>query len=150
MRFQKRFFQDCSGTTTASSGACIDLATQDTGLFSIYKEYEATNTDLFTREVEVTEAIKTVADTMKLLKCPQMPTASYSVEKDVGYIDTETLYMKLSELSPYYVSPDIITELANVLFQIGQNAESENVKDSAKVIKGRTENITNILRPYRV
>jgi hypothetical protein len=148
MRFQKRFFQDCSGTTGASTGPCKDLATQDEGLFSIYTEYEATNTDLFSREIEVLEAIEVVTNTMKLLNCPNPKTLAYSVDKDVGYIDTETLFMKLSELSPYYISPDIIQSLSSAITDTITSSGAGDLKGAVDVIRSRTGAIKSMAAPY--
>jgi hypothetical protein len=148
MRFQKRFFQDCSGTTGASTGPCKDLVTQDEGLFSIYTEYEATNTDLFSREIEVLEAIEVVTNTMKLLKCPNPKTLAYSVDKDIGYIDTETLFMKLSELSPYYVSPDIIRSLSSAITDTITSSGAGDLNGAIDIIRSRTGAIKSMAAPY--
>jgi hypothetical protein len=150
LRFQKRFFQDCSGTTSATRGPCLDLATQDEGLFSLYTEYELTNTDLFTREIEVLEAIEVVTNTMKLLKCPNPRALSYSVEKDIGYIDTETLFMKLSELSPYYISPDVIRSLSGIVTDMISSSGAGDLDGSVGVIKSRTGAIKAMAGPYGV
>ncbi len=149
MRFQKRFYQDCSGTTSDTPGSCYDLATQDDNLFSVHAEYEATNLDLFSREIEVKESLKTVKDTMKLLKCSEIPSVEYSVEKDIGYIDTTDLFMKLSELSPYYVSPDVIRKLSEIMLSDSDAGDLAVLEDTIKMIDKRKDIIVGMLQKYR-
>lgn len=93
---------------------CITLATQDDKLFPLLAEYNAVNDELFTQEADVIEELKVVSDTYKFLSCGGA-ALGFDAEKEVGYIDTEALRIKLEKISPYYLSPAALTYVANYL-----------------------------------
>jgi hypothetical protein len=130
---------------------CRELATRDENLFPLFAEYEQMNTELFTYEVDLKEAVKIVNQTYDLLKCP-LPAGGklrYEVEKDVGYIDTETLRMRVSELSPYYISPVIIGYLTQLLTNDGQISQPAlEAKEKIGVVAERVKDIKGMISSY--
>lgn len=109
------------------SAACIGLATQDSELVKAVPWYEGVNTEIFTKEVEIRENINVLNQILEILDCPTIldkPTLDAATGKTtdpknlrarLGYMDTPLLRMKLSEMSPYYLSPDVLEFLTRYL-----------------------------------
>ena len=121
LQFQKQYLSVCS--TTPPSQACVDLASQEPILFPLLAIFGKLNTNIFTTEIEIQENINVLNDTFKLLKCSG-GDVSVDIEKDVGTVDTLLLQEKLQILSPYYISPDTLRYVTNILITPEQVDES--------------------------
>ena len=115
MKFQNQFLDICSKEPT--SPACIDLASKEPILFPLLATYDAVNSSLYEKEIDIQESLLTVEDTFKLLNCSNPTPLTYNVDQDPGTIDTETLRDKLQTLSPYYLSPATLQYITDFLIK---------------------------------
>lgn len=111
MAFQKKYTRDCDVNLTED---CKRLASQEEAIFPLLPQYDTVNETLYEKEVEITETIEILDDVAKLMEC-SIPATSFSVDDDVGTLDTDALKEKLEQLSPYYLSPGTLQYVSRYL-----------------------------------
>lgn len=112
--FQKRFQAAC---TNALSDQCKQLASQEPILFPLLAEFEGVSSTGYEKEEDINEVLGTFGALYSLLGCTNVSGTkfTFSADEDVGTIDAESLRMKLQTLSPYYVSPDTMKYITDLL-----------------------------------
>jgi len=113
MRLQKEYAAACSKNMTPE---CIKLASQDTTVFPLLDDYDQVNEKAFEDEDDIKDILGTIKTAFSLLGCDTTTTTmDYGAEKDIGFVDTESLREKLGELSPYYISPANLQYISSTL-----------------------------------
>jgi len=124
--FQQDVYSKCSRTL---SDACIGLARQDEDLVTTVPWYEGVNTEIFNRQIDLTENVKVLNEVIKFIGCDaevmlqdeELDTNTGKItdpkdlSKRLGLMNTPALRMRLSEMSPYYLSPDVLQYLTQYL-----------------------------------
>lgn len=124
MRFQRSVTDYCL-QNLETNPACKVLASVDK-----YALKEMPDLDIFYYNVlygsyDIQNLLSRLNYYAKVVQCPA-PTVSnratfdasdnlFSVSRDVGVVDTETLFLELQKLSPYYLSPDVISYILRFL-----------------------------------
>jgi len=93
------------------SDACKNLASQDGPLFSLLSQYNTSQYDLYSGQIDISDNIQTIRDVYTILNCPRKPDMSMPTGDELGTIDTTALTIKLQSFSPYYLSPDILQNI---------------------------------------
>lgn len=119
----------CTNQGEKPSAACIALASMDEKLFPLLSQFTSMNTDLLDNSQTIQEVINILLRAYSGMGC-SMPTGTGSYTSSMPSIDTVfssdylssvqiadtyTLNSKLQELSPYYVSPNIINFISQSL-----------------------------------
>jgi hypothetical protein len=135
--YQNTLTNTCKGQLTAD---CISLASQDGPIFSLLAKYNATSSDLYSNEYDISNNLQTVIDTYNILKCPVDPAMVLPTDTSIGNIDTAVLTSKLQTFSPYYISPD---KMKNI---VGSIIPANNVSDKIQYSSDQLVNIGNIVQ----
>lgn len=93
------------------SDACKNLASQDGPLFSLLSQYNTSQYDLYSGQIDISDNIQTIRDVYTILNCPNQADMGMPTGEELGTIDTTALTMKLQNFSPYYLSPDILQNI---------------------------------------
>jgi len=111
-------------TTKNTSPECINLATPDKHI-NTYANLSGTNLlelarlKLLTLDTTLTEELAKLNDTADIVGCTPNYMAieqkSFSTERDIGYLATNTLRDSLRQLSPYYIDQSILSVLMSYL-----------------------------------
>jgi hypothetical protein len=117
--YQNQFAKACDINL---SDDCKTLATQDRLLYDQLATMDITNYNLFNNNLQIQDQIDAVNYMIRLLNCQgSVPTfGSFSIIDNIGYIDTPRLKRKLEEISPYYISPDVVQYLSKLLTESPQ------------------------------
>ena len=87
-------------------------------MFALLSQFDEASTTGYEKEEDINDLLSTIAEINKLLGCSPNPSGSkftFSMDTDAGEVDTETLRMKLQTLSPYYISPDTMKYITDLL-----------------------------------
>lgn len=156
MVFQYRHTDACTTLITLANptglqlekkDACIRIASQDQLLYNtIIPAYDLTNKTLYDQEDAINEMLDTINDTITLLKCRGATDISgditFSVDDDVGTIDTDELKETLNILSPYYISGATLAYITTYL--VGNGLLDSALYSSTDIFKnvwGTTQSI---------
>ena len=93
------------------SDACKNLASQDGPLFSLLSQYNTSQYDLYSGQIDISDNIQTIRDVYTILNCPAKADMGMPTGEELGTIDTTALTVKLQSFSPYYLSPDILQNI---------------------------------------
>jgi hypothetical protein len=113
MKYQYQFRELCSQDPISDS--CKDLASLDPNIFETLGPYDATNKLLYEKEIDIQDSLDAINSVMKGVGCPITDLSGFTVEKDIGIIDSEMLKLKMEELSPYYIAPVVLQYLTKLL-----------------------------------
>jgi hypothetical protein len=139
MAYQLKYKAACTNPT---SPACMSLASQEGPLFSLLAQYTTVNNSLFSKEYDLSNNIQTLQETYNILNCKNPnPKATFQVDKS-GYIDTPTLLMKLQDLSPYYLSPDILNYITESI--VSANDARATIAQTSNLYINMASTINNI------
>ena len=112
----------CTNQGGTPSAACIALASMDEKLFPLLSQFTSMNTNLIDNAENIQQVINVLLRAYSGMAC-RVPTGTGSYDSSMPSIDTVfsseylssvqvadtyTLKTQLQELSPYYVSPNII------------------------------------------
>jgi hypothetical protein len=109
INFQTAYQSKC--LQTPMSDACKNLASQDGPLFSLLAQYNTSQYDLYSGQVDISDNIQTIRDVYTILNCPKKADMAMPTGNELGTIDTTALTVKLQSFSPYYLSPDILQNI---------------------------------------
>lgn len=145
--FQNKFLQACKATTPPNE-PCIQLASQEPILFPLLASYEGAQASAYDAEGDLNDSLQAVGETYKILGCAPGKDIRFNFDsdRDLGQIDAEALRIKLQTLSPYYLSPDTLKYITDILINSDDVDNSlmntsdilANVNLSVKNIKGIT------------
>jgi hypothetical protein len=139
MAYQLKHKRACTNPT---SPACMSLASQEGPLFSLLAQYNTVNHSLFSKEYDLSNNIQMLQETYYILDCKNPnPKATFQVDTS-GYIDTTTLLMKLQDLSPYYLSPDILDYITENI--ISANDAKAAIAQTSNLYINMASTINNI------
>ena len=109
IKFQTSYQSVC--LQTPMSDACKNLASQDGPLFSLLAQYNTSQYDLYSGQIDISDNLQTISDVYTILKCTRPADMSMPTGNELGTIDTTVLTAKLQSFSPYYLSPDILQNI---------------------------------------
>jgi hypothetical protein len=109
INFQTAYQSKCLQRPTSED--CKNLASQDGPLFSLLSQYNTSQYDLYSGQVDISDNIQTISDVYTILNCPKMADMAMPTGEELGMIDTTALTVKLQSFSPYYLSPDILQNI---------------------------------------
>ena len=156
-----------TGSATGSmSPECIKLASQDDTIIDpdtgLVNPYSAVNSTVLTKGATLQDQINSILQAYNVMNCPVpspgdmsatygslTPTFTTLLSADylssLGLIDTASLTYKLQELSPYYISPNVINFISRQLVAGNEyNAQLNTTDDLVKDISKVTDNILSI------
>lgn len=133
MRFQRTLTAICQGNLSQS---CRDLASVDSTLYPLLALYDSVGLTQAEQEGRLQDAVATINDVVRILKCPETAAVSYNQE-DFPFIDSEELRLKLEEVSPYFLSPASLKFISDRLF----DGEQVKFADSAREIGNELGNV---------
>jgi hypothetical protein len=141
--FQKRFQEACANVL---SDPCKQLASQEPILFPLLAEFEGVSSTSYEKEEDINEVLGTIGKLYTIMGCKNLSGAkfSFSVDEDVGMIDAETLRMKLQTLSPYYISPDTMKYITDLL--ISPDDVQEDLMKTSDIFAKITTSVNGIKR----
>lgn len=116
MIYQKKYTNYCLNNLETNQG-CKVLASTDK-----YPLYQLPDLDIFYYNIlygsyDIQNLLNRLNYYSDLIQCPRDPITFVtkdvsdnilSVSRDIGVIDTTSLFLELQKLSPYYLSPDVI------------------------------------------
>jgi len=154
----KNFQQNsvCTNQGSSPSAACIKLASQDETLFPILHNYDAANLSLQTNGLTIQSMLNLVIQSYKGLGCTLTPVSgsgptiasvfSQTYINDVGEINVQSLSEKLQEISPYYVSPNLIQYITRQLIAGGEfKSQLETTSDYINNMSKTTHAIVSLV-----
>jgi hypothetical protein len=109
INFQNAYQSTC--LQKPMSDACKNLASQDGPLFSLLTQYNTSQYDLYSNQIDISDNIQTIRDVYTLLSCTREADMGMPTGNELGTIDTTLLTAKLQTFSPYYLSPDILQNI---------------------------------------
>lgn len=134
----------CTNQGPIPSADCIKLATRDETLFPLIPSFDDININILKSGQDIQDTIDILVQAYKGIGCRFLSPGSgssgskaplsidtvFSTEyiDSLETIDTYSLNQKLQELSPYYVSPNIINYISGKL--IGTSEFNANLTDS--------------------
>jgi hypothetical protein len=150
----------CMNQGATPSVACIRLATQDETLFPLLRQYNTANMSLATNGKVIQDSLDTILQAYKGMKCGRTypgglttPPSGLSITTlfsaeyldNIGTVDTESLSMKLEQLSPYYISSNIINIITRQLMAgTAYKAELQSTVDYVRNMSKTTNNIISL------
>jgi hypothetical protein len=130
MEYQEQLKAQCKRNL---SDACKKLAELDESILPLMPEFEKTNDELILQSVNLTEQYTIVNQLREVMQCPRENAAwpaepsgpsgplgfnpDLTFSRNLGIIDTETLRLKLAELSPYYISPAVLNYVTEYMLK---------------------------------
>lgn len=136
MNYQVMLKTQCNPKSLST--ACINLATQTKKMFPLPGKYDDMNASLFTKEVDLSSNLYTINTVYSLLRCD--PADSLKFDATMVGVDTSTLLSKVRQLSPYYISPDIIQFITKSIIS------GDSVNTTLQTTSDRLINITKLLQ----
>ena len=147
----------CKTQGSLPSEDCIKLATVDEKLFPLLPRFDAMNVNILADGGAIQDMINTLVQAYMGMGCTRStggsapPDGTPSIDSifsetyidSLGTIDTDFLYEKLQELSPYYVSPNIINYISGKL--IGTSEFNAGLSDSLDYLKDMNKVTNNIV-----
>jgi len=144
----------CSNQGATPSAACVKLATMDEKLFPLLPAFDAMNVELLRDGQGIQDTIDTLLQAYLGMGCRGMrpdtsgggntlsidTVFSSSYLDSLPIVDTDYLNTKLQELSPYYVSPNIINYISGKI--IGTSEFNDGITNSIDYIKDMSK-VTN-------
>jgi hypothetical protein len=109
INFQNAYQSKC--LQKPMSDDCKNLASQNGPLFSLLTQYNTSQYDLYSNQIDIADNIQTISDVYTLLNCPMEADMRMPTGNELGTIDATTLTIKLQSFSPYYLSPDILQNI---------------------------------------
>lgn len=146
LQAQKNNLAACTANLSTN---CTQLAGMDNLLYKSIPPFISTNDTIFTSEYNIEQQLQAVNDTLTLVGC-SIPLvgpgslSSFTVIKNTGYIDTPRLQRAMLQLSPYYISPDVLQYISRLLtdtpasianFQ-SASANSASITNNIQTING--------------
>lgn len=150
----------CTNQGATPSAACITLATMDESIFPLLPQFDAINERLMSNGQDIQDIIDTLVQAFMGMGCTRERTATANnvVDESVpsietvfsseyldslATIDTDTLSETLQELSPYYVSPNIVNYISGRL--IGTTEFNSSLTTSIDYIKDMNKTTNSII-----
>lgn len=155
MEYQEQLKAQCKRN---ESDACRQLAQLDESILPLMPEFEKTNDELILQSMNLTENYTAVNAIREIMQCPR-ENASWPAEPsgpsgplgfnpdltfshNLGLIDTEILRLKLSELSPYYISPAVLNYVTEyMLKQDEMEAKVNTTRELVTEMKATSDQI---------
>jgi len=120
------------------STACISLANQEPPVFSLLAKFDNVNNTMASSGfLDLSDNINTINAVYTRMGCKG--AALKFSPNDIGIIDTQTLIMKLNQMSPYYLSPDTLQYITSSIIS------SEEMDKSLMTNADKLANITNVI-----
>jgi hypothetical protein len=151
MTYQNKYTDSCINNLTAE---CIKLASVDAGVFAALPDIDIFYQNLLIGGYDLDALLQQLNFYSKLLNCPRVPdsNATFDVsdteidmDRDIGVIDTVGLSYELENLSPYYLSPDVVQFLLR--FLISQE-QLKNLRFTSADYVNQSSSIMNTIKPY--
>ena len=145
----------CMNQGATPSAACIQLASMDEKLFPLLPKFDAMNLKLLTSGQDIQAIIDTLVQAYLGMGCTRgsgsgsgSPLSidtvfSSAYLESLPTVDTDTLNTKLQELSPYYVSPNIINFISRKL--VGTSEFSADLSTSLDYLKDMNKVVNSIV-----
>jgi len=141
----------CTNQGATPSAACVQLASMDEKLFPLLPTFDAMNKKLLTNGQDIQSIVDLLLQAYMGMGCI-MPTLGSSAGPNINTVfsdtyldslptaDTDFLSSKLQELSPYYVSPNIINYISKSL--IGTSDFNSDLSEPLDYLKDMNK-VTN-------
>ena len=135
LAYQTTNLDACKGS---QSPACIKLASQEPPVFSLLAKFDNVNNVMASSGFyDLSNNIDVINTAYTRMGCSGSPL-KFS-PNDTGIIDTQTLLIKLNQMSPYYLSPDTLQYITSSIISSGDTNRSL-MTDSDKLA-----NISNVI-----
>jgi hypothetical protein len=144
MKYQYQFRNRCDVNPVPET--CKGLASLDPNLFETLGPYDATNKTLFEQEIELQDNLDALNLTIGVVGCPNNTDLSgIAVDRDIGVLDSESLKIRLEELSPYYIAPVVLQYITNLLVGGAEiDAAAQTTLTNIKVVSTNIQGIRSI------
>lgn len=123
--YQYEVAPNCTRNLTNS---CMQLARSDEYIYPIIPGMQATNASVIYSESDIKAEIVKLQNYAQLRSCPTPGLLDYTASRSVGYTDPATLMENLKRISPYYISPVVLSNLSDILLgkMIEKNIQTIN------------------------
>jgi len=157
MSLQNLVLSACKTQNSLPSEDCKKLATMDEKLFPLLPRFDAINVNILADGESIQDMIDTLVQAYMGMGCRRSTSGSAPTDgtpsidtifsdtyiDSLGTIDIDFLYEKLQELSPYYVSRNIINYISSKL--IGTSEFNAGLSDSLDYLKDMNKITNNIV-----
>jgi hypothetical protein len=142
----------CTGQGATPSADCIKLATMDETLFPLLPTFDTMNMELLTRGQDIQEIINLLLQAYIGIGCSMRSGSaaesnpvltidtvfSDSYLNSLPTVDTESLALSLQNLSPYYISPNIINFISKkmtggVTLNVDTSSATDYIADISQI-----------------
>ena len=148
LQAQKNNLAACTANLSTN---CTQLAGMDTLLYKSIPPFISTNDTIFISEYNIQQQLQAVNDTLTLVGC-SIPLvgpgslSSFTVINNTGYIDTPRLQQAMLQLSPYYISPDVLQYISRLLTDTPASiANFQNASANSASITNSIQTINDII-----